>query len=256
MKRLFRIAASTLVLAVGLFTAARPAASAEDATEILKKVDAAGYAKSTRMKMVQKIITPSGDTRTFNILSYTLNGNEKGLTHYVAPEQVRGMKILSLRDGDDIWSYFPRTNRVRKLASSARNRKVQGSDFTYDDMAQGKMVKQWKGKVLGEEKTDGKACFKLELVPTDEGPKSYKRILVWVDKSAYTPLRIDYYDLDNYLLKRLEIKNYKKIGGVLIPHDYVMINLTDGGKTLMKVLSAEVNVKLDSIIFTEAGLSR
>jgi outer membrane lipoprotein-sorting protein len=166
------------------------------------------------------------------------------------------MKVLSLRDGNDIWSYFPRTNRVRKLASSARNRKVQGSDFTYDDMAQGKMIKQWQGVIVGEEKMAGNACFKLALTPTAEGPKSYRKIVIWVDKSLFTPLRIDYYDLDGYLLKRLEIKNYKKVSGVLIPHDYVMTNLTDGGKTLMKVVAAEVNVKLDPVIFTETGLAR
>lgn len=228
----------------------------DDAASVLEKIDKAAYAKSTRMKMSQKVITPSGETRTFKILSYTMNGNEKSLTHYVGPEQVRGMKILGLRDGNDIWSYFPRTNRVRKLASSARKRKVQGSDFTYDDMAQGKMVKQWKGKVLGDEELGGKACYKLELYPTKEGPQSYKRIIVWVDKTTYTPYRIDYYDLDNYLLKRLSIKEYKKISGVLIPFSYTMENLTDGGKTLMKVADAEVNVALDPVMFTEAGLSR
>ena len=230
--------------------------AADDAKEILKKIDAAGYAKSTRMKVIQKVITPSGDTRTFNLLSYTLNGNEKALTHYISPEQVRGMKVLSLRDGNDIWSYFPRTNRVRKLASSARKRRVQGSDFTYDDMAQGKMVKQWHGKVVGEEKIGDKACYKLELYPTDEGPKSYKRIFIWIDKAVYVPYRIDYYDLDNYLLKRLEIKDYKTISGVHIPFNYTMVNLTDGGKTLMKVADAEVNVTLDPVMFTEAGLAR
>ena len=227
-----------------------------DAKAILEKIDKASYADSTRMKLSQKVITPSGDTRTFKILSYTMNGNEKSLTHYVGPEQVRGIKILGLRDGNDIWSYFPRTNRTRKLASSAKKRKVQGSDFIYDDMAQGKMVKQWKGKLLGEEKLGENTCFKLELYPTDEGPQSYKRIIVWVDKVQHTPYRIDYYDEDNYLLKRLTIKAYKNISGVLIPFSYVMENLTDGGKTLMKVADAEVNVTLDPMMFTEAGLSR
>ena len=251
-----RLSIVSILTAVGAGLVSVPGRAAEDATDILKKVDAAGFTTSTRMKIIQKVITPSGETRTFNIISYSQNGNEKSLTHYVEPEQVRGMKILSLRDGNDIWSYFPRTNRVRKLASSARNRKVQGSDFTYDDMAQGKMVKQWQGKVVGEEQMAGKACFKLDLVPTSEGPKSYKKIITWIDKSAFTPLRIDYYDLDGYLLKRLEIKNYRKVGGVLIPHDYTMVNLTDGGKTLMKVVAAEVNVALDPVIFTETGLSR
>ena len=255
MKRTQRLAtlASALVICAVI---APQTATANDAAAVLKKVDAAGFAKSTRMKVIQKVITPSGDSRTFQIVSYTENGNEKSLSHYVSPEQVRGMKVLSLRDGNDIWSYFPRTNRVRKLASSARNRKVQGSDFTYDDMAQGKMVKQWKGKVIGEESTAGKACLKLELFPTESGPKSYKRTLVWVEKKTFSPLRIDYYDEDNLLLKRLELKNYKTVSGVRIPHDYVMTNLTDGGKTLMKVVSAEVNVKLDPVLFTETGLAR
>ncbi len=250
------ISKGTMMTIAVLTTLSFDVGAAEDAAAILKKVDEAAFAKSTRMKLSQKVITPSGDTRTFKILSYTLNGNEKSLTHYVGPEQVRDMKILSLRSGDDIWSYFPRTNRVRKLASSARNRKVQGSDFTYDDMAQGKMLEQWRGKVVGEETVAGKACYKLDLSPTDKGPKSYKRILVWIDKSVYVPYRIDYYDLDNYLLKRLEIKDYKKVSGVLIPFSYTMVNLTDGGKTLMKVADAEVNVKLDPMMFTETGLSR
>jgi len=252
LSRMFRI--FSVLLFIGSMSAEAHAAG--DAAAILKKVDAAGYTQSTRLKIIQKVITPQGDSRTFQLLSYSMNGNEKALTEYVAPEQVRGMKILTLRDGNDIWSFFPRTNRVRKLASSARNRKVQGSDFTYDDLAQGKMLKQWKGTVEGEASVAGKLCYRLNLTPTADGPKSYSKISMWVDKSASVPLRIDYYDLDGVLLKRLEIKNYKNVSGVLLPFDYVMTNLTDGGKTLMKVAGAEVNVKLDPVIFTEAGLSR
>ena len=101
---------------VGVFTAVLPicfiaSAHAQSADEILKKVDAVGFSKTAKMELVQKIITPSGDSRVFEMMSYSANGSEKGLTVYTAPSQVRGMKILTLNDGDDIWSYFPRTNR-------------------------------------------------------------------------------------------------------------------------------------------------
>jgi outer membrane lipoprotein-sorting protein len=161
-----------------------------------------------------------------------------------------------LNDGDDIWVYFPRTNRTRKIASSARNRRVQGSDFTYDDMASGKMAKSWKGKVLGTEERNGVSCYKLGLKPTKSGPKSYSKVTAWVDKSNYTAVSIVYYDLDGEKTKRLDISGYKKIDKVMVPHKYTMTNLIDGGKTVMKVKKAEVNLRLKPGLFTEAGLGR
>ena len=226
------------------------------AVQILKKVDEAGHAKTTKMKVTQKVVTPSGDERIFKMISYTRNGSEQGLTEYVSPKQVMGMKILTLNDGNDIWTFFPKTNRTRKIASSARNRRVQGSDFSYDDMAAGKMVKKWTGKRLGTEKMAGKSCFKLALKPTEEGPQSYSKITAWVDEKTYTPVRIDYYDRDGDALKRLEISDYRQISGVHIPFAYKMTNLQDGGKTLMKVAEAQVNVALDTSLFNEAGLKR
>jgi len=231
-------------------------AHAQSALDIMKKVDATGYTKTTRTEMVQKVVTPAGDTRDFKMLSYSKNGSEKGLTVYVAPNQVRGMKILTLNDGDDIWTYFPKTNRTRKIASSARNRRVQGSDFTYDDMAVGKMAKQWQGTLKGQEKIAGVACFKLQITPTPAGPKSYSKAIAWVDKSAYVTLRVEYYDLDGDKLKRLDIGDYRKVSGVLVPHRYTMTNLTDGGKTMMKATKVAVNVDLDNGLFSEAGLSK
>ncbi len=242
-----------IILAIAFFA---PFAQAQSALDIMKKVDATGHTKSTRIEMVQKVITPSGDSRTFKMMSYSENGSEKGLTVYVAPNQVRGMKILTLNDGDDIWTYFPKTNRTRKIASSARNRRVQGSDFTYDDMAVGKMAKQWKGKVAGREKIAGVECYKLEVTPTPSGPKSYSKATAWIDKSTHVSLRIEYYDLDGDKLKRLDIGDYRKISGVLVPHRYTMTNLTDGGKTMMKATKVEVNVALDQGLFSEAGLSK
>ncbi len=233
-------------------------AGAQTAAEILKKVDAVGYTKSSKMTVSQKVITPGGDERTFGMTVYNKNGQEKGLTEYTSPKQVAGMKILSLQDGDEIWTYFPSSNRTRQLASSARNRRVQGSDFTYDDMATGKMSKQWTGKLLGEEKTAGKTCHKLALTPTKSGPKSYSKITLWVEKSTGTPVRIDYYDLDGEYIKRLDIGKYKKVSGVLVPCAYKMTNQEDGGKTLMKVdeESIRINLALDDALFTSAGLSQ
>lgn len=247
---------STILFITASILISSSVTSAQSAKTILEKADKAAFMKSSRAEMIQMVVTPSGDKRSFKMVAYSFNGTEKGMTEYVAPNQVRGMKILTLNDGDDIWTYFPRTNRTRKIASSARNRKVQGSDFTYDDMATGKLAQDWKGKVVGSEKIEGKSCYKLEATPTESGPKSYSKIFIWVNKSDYTVPRIEYYDEDGDKLKVLDITDYRKISGVLFPFRYVMTNVVDGGKTLMKVDKAEINLKLDPALFTEASLSK
>ncbi|MBN2341551.1 MAG: outer membrane lipoprotein-sorting protein [Deltaproteobacteria bacterium] len=226
------------------------------AAEILAKVDAAAKADTSKVYMTQTVIAPSGDTRTFKMVTYSKGQNDKGLTEYLAPSQVKGMKILSLNEGDDIWTYFPSTNRVRKIASSARNRRVQGSDFSYEDMATGKMATSWQGTVFGEEKIGSVDCYKLALTPTSKGPKGYKKVTAWVSKRDSTSMRVLYFDKYGEKSKQLDIEDYHDVSGVKVPFKYTMTNLLDGGKTIMKVAHAEVNIKLDDSLFTESGLKK
>ncbi|MBN2803035.1 MAG: outer membrane lipoprotein-sorting protein [Deltaproteobacteria bacterium] len=222
--------------------------------DILQKVDDGGYSKSSKIYMTQTVITPSGDKREFKMVAYSKNGNQQALTQYLAPQQVAGMKILTLNDGDDIWSYFPRTNRTRKIASSARNRKVQGSDFTYEDMAQGKMVKAWTGTMKGSEKLNNNECYKLELTPTSAGPRSYKKAEMFVDKKNFIIHKAIYFDSYGEKFKELVFDDYKKVSGVWVPYKYIMTNLQDGGKTVVTVANAEININLENSLFSESSL--
>jgi negative regulator of sigma E activity len=118
------------------------------------------------------------------------------------------------------------------------------------------MAKKWQGIVIGTEELAGKSCYKLQVTPTESGPKSYTKATVWISKKALEVLRIEYFDLDGDKLKRLDMGDYRKLNGVLIPFRYVMTNLQDGGKTLMKVDKAEINITLESGLFSEAGLGK
>jgi len=229
----------------------------QSAIDIMKKVDEVSYVKSSKSAVLQTVINPEGEKRIFKIVSYSYNGNEKTLIHYIYPNRVKGMKILTLKGGEEIWAYFPRTNRTRRIASSARKRKVQGSDFTYDDLAQGKYVEQYKGKLLSQEKYKGRDCYKLKLIPTKKGPiESYSKLVVWIDKEKYIPLRIDYYDVDNELQKRLLLEDYKTIQGHITPMKLIMENLQDGGKTIMEIKAIKFDIKLSKDIFSPDNLSK
>ena len=100
-----------------------------------------------------------------------------------------------LNNGDDIWFYTPKTDRVRHIASSAKKQKVQGSDFSYEDMEMWDYKVDFKSSKLGNEKVNNSSCYKIELIPTESGPH-YSKMMAWIDQEKFVVLQFDYYEDD------------------------------------------------------------
>jgi len=86
---------------------------------------------------------------------------------------------LMLNNADDIWMFFPRTQRVRKLATHAKKQKMQGSDFSYEDMGSGDaFIEDYDAQRLEDEMREGHDCFKLELTRKEGSDMSYSRLIL------------------------------------------------------------------------------
>lgn len=227
--------------------------------DIIKKVNDifnvdSGYA---RAKMV--IVTTSGSKRTFIYESWQKNRGEKNLVRYLEPRRVKGQAVLMLNNADDIWMFFPRTQRVRKLASHAKKQKMQGSDFSYEDMGSGdSFLEDFVSKRLDDEDMDGKSCYKLELTRKPGSDVSYSRMILWVMKENYVPLVIDYYDEDDpsRLEKRLTDSDIRIIDNIPTAMKVVMVNKNDNTQTEMELLEVRYNIELADGMFTERGLKK
>lgn len=222
--------------------------------EVIRKIDATERVASSEGVVEQTIITSGGKKRTLKAKSYSRDRNDKQLMIYTAPRRVKGDKILMLNEGDDIWFYTPKTDRVRHLASHARRRKVQGSDFAYEDMAGGSIEEDYACTLLGEEEIDDVACYQLELIPTESGPH-YSKLILWAEKARFVTRRIDYYEEDE-LLKRLTTGDVRQIDGHWYPMEMVMRNLQEGGETAMKTVEMHFDVELGDELFTTQALKR
>ena len=227
--------------------------------DIIKKVNDifnvdSGYAKA---KMV--ITTTSGSKRTFIYESWQKNRGEKNLMRYLEPRRVKGQAVLMLNNADDIWMFFPRTQRVRKLASHAKKQKMQGSDFSYEDMGGGDaFLDEYTTKRLEDGKMEGQECYQLELTRKPESDLSYSKLVLWVIKENFVPMVIDYYDEKDpdRLEKRLVESNIRTIDGIPTAMKVVMINKNDNTQTVMELLEVRYNIKLDDSMFTERGLKK
>jgi len=227
--------------------------------DIIQRVNDLFNPVTNHGKYEMTIITSSGNPRTFVIESWSKGRGEKTLMRYLEPRRVKGQATLMLNNANDIWMYFPRTQRVRKLATHEKKQKMEGSDFSYEDMGSGDaFINDYTPHRLEDEEMEGKDCYKLELTRKPESDLSYSKLIMWVDKENFVPLVIDYYDENDssLLLKRLTQSDIKVIDGIPTAMKIVMHNKNDNTKTEMKMLEVEYNVELDDDMFTERRLKR
>lgn len=223
--------------------------------EILDKMEENENANTSRMEMTQIVVKADGRKNTSKLISYSIDKGDKGLMEYSSPARIKGMKILMLNDGDDIWFYSPRTARVRKIASHQKNQSVNNSDFSYEDLSTEDRREDYTCKLLGEENKNEVSCYKIEMIPKDkEG--SYSKIIMWIDKEKYVPIEGHMFDEEGTLWKKLIISDIKKIGKYWTMQSIEMRNVLKESKTIMKMDKIEYDIKLDPDMFSERYLQK
>lgn len=210
-------------------------------------------------KCEMTIVTTSGSQRKFLYESWSKDSGEKNLIRYLSPTRVKGQATLMLNHADDIWVYFPRTGRVRKLATHAKKQKMEGSDFSYEDMGSGDaFIRDFTAAKLKDDKKEGYNCYKIEMTRKPESSLSYSRMIMWVVKENFVPVVIDYYDENDpgLLLKTLVQSDIRDIDGIPTPMNIVMYNKLDNTQTSMTMLEIKYNLPLKDEMFTERGLRK
>jgi outer membrane lipoprotein-sorting protein len=229
------------------------------AEEIIRTMTETLNPEQSEAVMEMTITTSGNQERTFVYKTYSKNGGEKSLMKYLEPGRVKNQAILMLNNADDIWMYFPGTNRVRKLATHAKKQKVQGSDFSYEDLgSSNEFEDDYNSVLLGEEEKEGKLCYKLELTGKKDSYAGYSRLVAWVEKEIYVPLVIDYYHEKDPELpeKELILSDVKTIDGIPTPMKMVMYNKLDNTKTSMSFKELTYDVDLPDNLFTEMGMKK
>ena len=224
----------------------------ENLTETMNPEQSQGLMKMT-------ILTSSGQERTFEYEIFSKGQGEKSLMKYLKPQRVKGQTILMLNDANDIWTYFPRTKRIRKLATHAKKQKVEGSDFSYEDMgASNTFIEEYDAVRMKDEKKEGRQCYKLELTRQPDSDAGYSRIMLWVDKEQYIPLVIDYYHDDDPQLRKKQLicSDIQLIDEIYTPMECTMYNKLDNTHTSMEIVEITYTVDLPDDLFTEMGMQR
>ncbi len=244
----------TVFTALCLVSIAGGAYAQVDGAAWLKRIDDVERVPHSYAVIKQTINTSTGGLRTFTMRSWTDEAGDVALIVYDAPARVRGDKILQRDGGDNIWYYMARQDVQRHFTGHARRQSAHGSDFSYEDLAQGSMVDDYHVESVKFEELDDEKCVRLRLVPVAGGP-SYDHLLLWACIDDTLTRRIEYYDKEG-LLKTLYITDFKVIEGRKTATRMEMKNQRASSRTVMEFISITFAKKPPAWIFTKEALLR
>ena len=228
---------------------------AQNATEIVKKADAKMKGeKSSESEMTMKIIRPTWD-RTISFKIWT-KGTEYSLALVTAPAKEKGQTFLKYKR--EMWSYNPAINRMIKLPPTMLSSGWMGSDFTNDDLInESSTVVDYNHKLVGEEIVSGENCYKIELIPLEDAPVVWGKIIQWISKNEYLPMKSEYYDEDEYLVKTEIAYDIKSMDGRMIPARFELIPADkEGYKTIVYMDKVLFNKPIDDSFFTQQNMKK
>lgn len=139
---------------------------------------------------------------------------DKVMVVFDAPANIRGTALLShghIEGDDDQWLYLPALARTKKIASRNKSGPFVGSEFSFEDLSP-RDVSKYTYEYIREEELDGQAAYVVDRFPEDQY-SGYKRQRIWLDKAHLRTLRIDYYNRQDKLTKRLRASGYQLYEG-------------------------------------------
>lgn len=234
----------------------------EKGLTIAKEVDLRdkGWKDSiTEMNMELRNLQGDKSTRKLRLKSLeTDNDGDKGLIIFDSPRDVNGTALLSFSHvikPDDQWLYLPALKRVKRISSANKSGPFMGSQFAYEDLTSFE-VDKYVYKYLRDEKINNIDSFVVENHPNYQY-SGYSRQIVWIDKQRFIPLKIEYYDRKNDLLKTLHFGVYKQyLGKYWRAHEQVMNNHQNGKTTLLALNNYQFQTGLSTKDFNKTSLKR
>jgi len=226
---------------------------AQDAEEIIRKVDQKMRGDYSYQELEMKIVRPEWE-RSVSMKSWS-KGSEYALILITAPAKEKGQVFLK-RD-TEMWNWVPSIERMIKIPPSMMMQSWMGSDFTNDDLVrESSIIKDYIHSVIGEEEMDGANCWKLQLIPKEEAPVVWGKIITWIDKD-YNQRMVEYFDEDGYQVNTMHLTNIQQMDDRKMATHWEMIPVDEEGKkTVINVLKAEFNNPIAESFFSQQNMRR
>ena len=224
--------------------------SANEAHDIIKKVDHNMRGKNVYMKMHMSIKTKNHQ-RTMGMESWS-EGKHKSFVKITSPSKDAGITFLSLNG--QMWQYVPKIERVIKIPPSMMLQNWMGSDISNDDVVkQSSIVDDYHAKLLSKKGN----IATIELTPKPNAAVVWGKIISKVNLSNYTEIEDVFYDESGHKVRIFSYKNVKRFGNYALPTVWTIKPLNKKyNSTTMVIDNAVFDGKIGSQYFKKSALKR
>ena len=218
-------------------------AVAQDGAELLKKMDNVIFASKDKQADVKIVVNNNSKEDKIREAELFQKGPDKKIYRYTKPESQAGVATLSL-PGDVMWLYMPAYESPKKISLLAKSQAFTGTDFAYEDIPTQPYSLRYTPKFLNDEGN----TYAIELKPLSD-KSNYSKLIAYIDKTNYYPVRIEYYDKGGNKGKEATYK-YSKINGYWNADEVVMTDLKKKSSTTITMTDVKFDQGLKDDLFT------
>ncbi len=242
-----------LLLSILLIFSVLPGFAAEQVTAkaILEKVDNILNAPQDQKIHIKLFLIGENGIEEESRELVMMQKGEKRMGKFLSPASQRGIGFLSLPN-DLFYVYMPAFKKTQRIATRQKSGKFAGTDFSYQDLGTQQYSKEWSSQLLESDQED----YILQLQATEGNSTGYSQLMLWVSKTSFFPVKVEFYDQNKRLCKILTSKNIQEISGYLIARELEMVDVIKNHKTRMFLEKVEFDTGLSDEFFTERYLSR
>ncbi len=214
--------------------------SAQDANELMKQSHLEYfYAGDDGVSDVtMTIVSKKGKERIREFIMIRKDieegGNQKYYTYFKKPSDVSRVTFMvhkTSEGNDQRWIYVPSIDLIKPISADDKNSSFVGSDFSYEDVS-GRHWLEDNHTLKGEETLDAKTVYVIESIPKEKY-KGFSRKVSYIDKESMLPLKEEYYNKKDKLVKEFVADKIEVIDGITTITVRTMKNIKKGGHTIV-----------------------
>jgi outer membrane lipoprotein-sorting protein len=230
---------------------AQDSSSKLDINAIIDQIDKLYRSKSSYSEFEMDIVTPHWE-RTLSMVGWS-EGMKKTFIRIESPAKEKGM--TTLRIGNEMWNYLPKTNKVIKIPPSMMMSSWMGSDFTNDDLVKEfSLFEDYKYEEVKPKDAIDSLVY-INCVPRPDLPVVWGSVTVAATRKGHLPVWQKYYDEKGKLMRTMYYRDVKTFDRRTIPTVMEIVPETkEGHKTVIRYVDIKFNIKLDQDIFSLRNL--
>jgi outer membrane lipoprotein-sorting protein len=179
-----------------------------DLAAYIDAVDAVMLPVNCKARMAVRDTYGSGDERTSE--GFFIRKDNKVVWVATAPASQKNFALL--RNEDVFYQRFAATNKVVKTSATANAR---GGETSNLDLTRFNTNLDYAAAYLGEEKVDGKDCYRFELRARNR-KLAYSLVHLWVEKSTRMPVKKAFFAVSEKVLKYYTVTRAELLGGRVV----------------------------------------